>query len=190
MDRLIESAELGRVSVDDADLAQLVEYVERYLNIELGPVERSSRSKLLAKLDTAGQTPKFIPFVERVVSTAPTQTADALGEWDEENERWVKFRIQPGAQSDADMPVPVAVNDVQVHFRRGVAIVARERFYRHLIQSRETRVEQEENQRFSEAVRYEVDCYPTSFFGSVGLVKDGPPDRKLLEGSVFYPTRG
>ena len=124
----MESAELQRVSVDDADLGQLVEYTEQYLNIDLGPVERSSRSKLLAKLEAAGQTPKFIPVINRVMTSTPADSADALGEWDEENERWCKFRIQPGAQGDADMPVPVAVNAVQVHFRRGVTIVARERF--------------------------------------------------------------
>ena len=186
----MEGAKLTRVALDDADLGQLVEYCEEYLNIELSSVERASRSKIITKLEAAGQKPEIIPVVERLVVAGGGDPTDALGDWDPENERWVKFRVQPGSQDDSDMPVPVAVNQDIVIFPRGVFIVCREVFYRHLIECREKRVDQDANTRFEDATRYVVDCYPSSFFGTLGYVKDGPPKRDLMHGCVFIAPRG
>ena len=171
---------LKRIPVEDADVSQIAEFVEVYLNIELSAVERSSRSKLMAKLKAAGEIPTAVIVPDIPQAMDVEDATEALGEWNPEKERWVVFRIQPGTIGNADTPVPVAVNDDTAVFNRGVTIVARERMYRTLVASRETRREQGtaddgQPKRFADCTVVQVDCYPSSFFGTRGFVKDGPP---------------
>ena len=182
---------LRTIPSKEATASQLVEY----LTLSGIPVDDSlkeNENELLSLVAEAKlPDPIFVSDSSSLPSTSDGSSEDALAQpWDELQERWCLFRIGLDNQGeDQESAVPVIVNQDVVWLPRGVMVLCRERFWRHLALCREIRYSQALRKdgstgKFADATKTSVERYPHQFMGFKGFVRDGAPSAKDLPKGV------
>ncbi len=173
------NAKMRQVAIGDATDEELLKFATEGAGLQVKP--RAKREELIDFLKTAGHT-HWITIVEAAPTLMPaTQGPADTDEFDPENERWAEVNFQLAAGQNKRIPVFVSVNEDHAYLPRGVRIVIRERFYRTIVECKETHYAQNASdegamKRWSDSERQEVERYPLTFLGWRGYVKDGPPE--------------
>ena len=173
------NAKMRQVAIGDATDEELLKFAAEGAGLQVKP--RAKREELIDFLKTAGHT-HWITIVEAAPGLAPeTQGPADTDEFDPENERWAEVNFQLAAGQNKHIPVFVSVNEDHAYLPRGVRIVIRERFYRTIVECKETHYAQNVSdeggmKRWNDSERQEVERYPLTFLGWRGYVKNGPPE--------------
>ena len=187
---------LNKIAVKESTAAQLTEF----LLLHGIPVSRNIRNNReeLVSLHSQAKLPDPIYASEE---NAPETGSEAFsGEdmvstpFDPKNEKWVMAKIAPDSLGkNTHSAVFLAINGQRVRLRRGIVTVFRERFYRVLVNAKETRYSQATQDgrptKFSESMETQIERLPHQFLGIKGLVKDGPPSADTLPAGALVVTQ-
>ena len=187
---------IQKVALESASHAQMVGFAETEgLELTADMVAEAGEPILRELLETAGfKTGIYVTAHALSIGANSTLQPFRMDEeFDQENERWIRFMISPdeaGEEAVNNGPVFVSVNHEWAYVPRGEVVVMRELLFRHLNVS-ERRWKQnmkghDENSK-KRTPRW-VDRYPKTIYGTVGLVKDGAPH--LEEGDLLLAKGG
>ena len=175
---------LATKAAKDATCEELAEFLE-FHGVAAPESIRGDKAELLDMLQRSRLPDRII--VSAVGDSPALQPSEDLSQFfiepfDDTRERWCRIRIARDIHAeDEGSAVPVIHRTDLVFLPRNKDIVIRERFLRVLNDAKETRKRQEITDgfstggHFSSARAYVEERAPLQFFGTVGLVKDGPP---------------
>ena len=167
---------IKKVPMEEASSEQIYEFLLVSGIDNIPESQKNDRGALIGYLETAQLAKGGVYVADESWNPKQPVSNTEIGEYDPENEHWVRIRFSPmNNAGKADSLVFASVNGEWVRLPRGKDIVVRERFWRVISECIETRTKQSPGTQLSEAVKIQTERYPHQFFGFCGLVKDGPP---------------